>query len=146
MVILNLDNDETRETYEYCYRTRKALINPIIDWTDSDIWEYIRAENIELNPLYECGWLRVGCIGCPMAGRHQRQEEFRQYPKYEVAYKKAFEKMLKRREEKGLEIRDKWKDAEAVFRWWIEDNTDPNQITLQDYYKDLNIREDLGFS
>lgn len=144
-VVLNLDNDETRDTYEYCYRTRKAIVNPLIDWTDSDIWEYIRAEKIELNPLYECGWSRVGCIGCPMAGKH-RYFEFKKYPTYEAAYKKAFEKMLIRRTEKGLKIMDAWKDADAVFRWWMEDKTDPNQITLEDYFRDLGIREDLGFN
>ena len=144
-VVLNLDNDETRDTYEYCYRTRKAIVNPLIDWTDSDIWEYIRAEKIELNPLYECGWSRVGCIGCPIAGKH-RYFEFKKYPTYEAAYKKAFEKMLIRRTEKGLKIMDAWKDADAVFRWWMEDKTDPNQITLEDYFRDLGIREDLGFN
>lgn len=144
-MLLNLDNDETRETYEYCYRTRKAIINPLIDWTDSDIWEYIKAEGIELNPLYSCGWDRVGCIGCPMAGKH-RIKEFERYPKYKDAYIKAFEKMLISRKEKGLKTLSYWTDAEAVYRWWIEDKTDPDQITLQDYFKDLNIREDLGFT
>lgn len=66
MVVLNLDNSETRRIVENCYRTQKTLINPLIDWDDDFLYWYIRKENIELNPLYGCGWGRVGCIGCPL--------------------------------------------------------------------------------
>lgn len=64
-VIHNMDNDENRRMIEQCYRTRKTLINPIIDWTDDDIWEFSKAENIKQNPLYiQCGGTkkRLGCI------------------------------------------------------------------------------------
>lgn len=125
---------------ENCYRTRKVLINPLIDWPDEFVWEYIRAEKIEINPLYECGWIRVGCIGCPMAGKH-RWAEFERYPKYQDSYIRAFDKMLKHREEKGLENKCGWSDAESVFRWWMEDKTDPNQMTIEDYLNDLNWQE-----
>lgn len=62
MVVLNLDNSETRRIVENCYRTQKTLINPLIDWDDDFLYWYIRKENIELNPLYGCGWGRVGCM------------------------------------------------------------------------------------
>lgn len=75
VIILNLDNAETRQLVETCYRTTKTLINPLIDWEDDYLWWYIRKENIELNPLYGNGFCRVGCIGCPMAGK-KRWEEF----------------------------------------------------------------------
>ena len=39
-------------------------------------WDYIRSEHIPVNPLYERGFHRVGCIGCPLAGRAGRQFEF----------------------------------------------------------------------
>lgn len=97
MVLLNLDNAETREVVETCFRTNKTLINPLIDWSDDFVWWYIRHENIKLNPLYECGHCRVGCIGCPMAGK-KRYEEFAQYPKYKELYIKAFARMLVERE------------------------------------------------
>lgn len=69
-VIHNMDNDENRRMIEQCYRTQKTLINPIIDWTDDDIWEFSKAENIKQNPLYiQCGGTkkRLGYILCPMA-------------------------------------------------------------------------------
>ena len=50
VVVLNLDNSDTRRIVESCYRTHKTLINPIIDWDDEFLWWYIRKENIIINP------------------------------------------------------------------------------------------------
>jgi len=39
-------------------------INPLLYWTDEDIWEYIKANSLPINPLYE-HFERVGCWCCP---------------------------------------------------------------------------------
>ena len=96
-----------------------TVVNPIYDWLDTDIWEYIRQEKLTVNPLYERGYDRVGCIGCPLAPYHQRVKEFNDYPKYKTLYIQAFEKMLEVRRKKGK--KDRWKDGEEVFYWWIEE-------------------------
>ena len=75
-IIINNDNDDKRRLFENCKLQAKRICNPIIDWTDRDVWEYILAEKIPVNPLYACGYHRVGCIGCPMAGRKMRLREF----------------------------------------------------------------------
>ena len=59
------------------------------------------------------------------------KKDFEQYPKYRAAYVRAFDRMLKAREEAGLINREAWRDGEHVMRWWLGD--DPNQITLFDY-------------
>lgn len=97
-----------------------TVVNPIYEWLDSDIWDYIKQENLEVNPLYEKGYSRVGCIGCPLAPYHQRVKEFNDYPQYKTMYIKAFEKMLEKRKEKG-KPHDMWKTGEDVFEWWIEE-------------------------
>lgn len=66
-VVLTNDNDESRKLVEQCYRNQQTTLNPIIDWTDTGVWEFIRAENIPYCALYDEGWHRLGCIGCPMA-------------------------------------------------------------------------------
>ena len=63
-VILNDDNDEERRTVEMCYRTRQTLVNPIIDWTDDDVWAYIRDRHLRLPDIYDKGVVRTGCMGC----------------------------------------------------------------------------------
>lgn len=129
MVVLNLDNSETRRVVENCYRTHKTLINPLIDWSDDFLYWYIRKENIQLNPLYGCGWNRVGCIGCPMAGKH-RLAEFERYPKYKDAYIRAFDKMLIEREKSGLKNMNIWSTGKKVFKWWMEDDSLDGQLSF----------------
>ena len=125
------DSDERRRLFEHCELKAATVVNPIIDWTDKEIWEFIRQEHLDVNPLYQCGYDRVGCIGCPMAGRRTREKEFADFPKYKTAYIKAFERMLEAREAGGLET--KWKTGEEVFHWWMEDKTIPGQMTIQEY-------------
>lgn len=132
VIVLNLDNNETRQLVESCYRTTKTLINPLIDWEDDFLWWYIRSEHIELNPLYKEGYCRVGCVGCPMAGK-QRWTEFERYPKYKEAYIRAFDKMLIERERKGLKTMDTWKTGKKVFKWWMEDDACDGQMRMDEW-------------
>lgn len=125
-IILSNDNDDKRRLFEHCTLKAKRVCNPIIDWTDADVWNYINTEHIETNPLYQCGFSRVGCIGCPLASRKSRQFELAQYPKYKDMYIRAFDRMLKARREKGLPT--KWDTAEDVMHWWMEDGVLPGQI------------------
>lgn len=117
-VVLNLDNDKSKEIVSVCFRTRKTLINPIVDWSDEDVWEFIHKYNLRYCELYDKGYKRLGCIGCPMAST--QIEELEKYPKYKHLYMKAFERMLEARKEAGLET--KWKNAEEVYNWWISEN------------------------
>lgn len=133
-VILNNDNDDRRRLFESCRLQAKRVCNPIIDWTDADVWDYINSEHLPLNPLYQCDFSRVGCIGCPMAGTKGRQSEFARYPKFQQNYIRAFDRMLKERERKG-KMQGTWNmgtTGEDVFHWWMEDGVLPGQIGLND--------------
>lgn len=127
---LNFDDAAGRRLVERCYRTTMTMINPIIDWTDQDVWEFLRHYGCEANPLYQCGFKRVGCIGCPMARPRNRKHEFALYPKYRQLYVKAFDRMLEHNVAKDRTYKQHWKTGEDVMRWWLED--DPSQITLDD--------------
>lgn len=132
--ITNSDNDEARQTLEMCYRTHKTSVNPIVDWTTSEVWEFIRAEKCRYCCLYDEGFNRLGCIGCPMGQRKGRLIEFARWPTYKVAYLNAFKKMLEERERRGKlqgEMR-MGKTPESVFRWWMEDKNVDGQTSLFD--------------
>ncbi len=117
-IVINNDNDEKRRWFERCEIQAKTVINPIIDWTDAEVWDYIADNKIPCNPLYCEGFKRVGCIGCPLANKHNRQIEFQRYPKYRQMYIHAFDRMLKVRETEGKDNRT-WNDGYDVFRWWM---------------------------
>lgn len=124
------DNDDSRMMMENCQLNGKRVVNPIIDWTDADVLGYAESEKIPMNPLYACGWKRVGCIGCPLAGKKARGREFALYPKYRDAYVRAFDRMVAERIKRGLEVT--WRNGAEVLHWWMEDGVLPGQITMDD--------------
>ena len=130
-IILNNDNDDRRRLFETCTLKAKRACNPIIDWTDREIWDYIRSEHIPVNPLYRCGYSRVGCIGCPMAGTVWRQRGFARYPTYQAAYIRAFDRMIEERTRRGKETT--WKTGLDVFHWWMDDGVLPGQEVLDGF-------------
>ena len=82
--MLSNDNDSKRRITELCMQKAKMTVNPIVDWKEEDIWNYIDQEHICTNELYQCGYKRVGCIGCPMAGRKGRLKEFYDFPTFKL--------------------------------------------------------------
>lgn len=133
-LILSNDNDDTRRLFEDCRLKAKRVCNPIIDWTDLDVWDYIKSEHIRTNPLYCEGFSRVGCIGCPMAGKRGREIEFARWPTYRSAYIRAFEKMLEVRKERG-KMNGTCRigtTGEDVFNWWMEYDIVPGQIAFEE--------------
>lgn len=124
------DNDESRRMMESCQLKGKRIVNPIIDWPTECIWDYCAAEKICMNPLYaRCGWDRMGCIGCMMAGKH-RYVEFARYPKIREAYVRAFDRMLAERQKRGLPC--DWQTGADVMHWWLEDGVLPGQMVLSE--------------
>ncbi len=131
-IILNTDNAESRQLVEQCYRTTATMINPIVDWLNKDVWDFLHYYGCNSNPLYGCGFCRVGCIGCPLGGTKSMKREFALYPKYKENYIRAFDKMIIKRKDDGLPT--VWNSGEECFMWWIGD--DPNQISFDDYAED----------
>jgi len=129
-IVLMNDNDSRRRMSELCMQQNKMVVNPIIDWTHSDIWQYIKSECIEVCDLYKCGYDRVGCIGCPLAGK-KRYREFADFPEYRKLYIHAFDRMLEERKSRGKEC--KWKTGEEEFLWWMEDKNIPGQMSIEDF-------------
>jgi phosphoadenosine phosphosulfate reductase len=98
-VILNNDNTMKRRLIESCIPRRKFVLNPIIDWDTADVWDFIKGKSMPYNPLYDMGFKRVGCIGCPL--NHNRKKELEKFPEYNEAYFRAAERWINHRIERG---------------------------------------------
>lgn len=103
------------------------------------MWQYISDEKIPINPLYNFGYNRIGCIGCPMSQYKGRVRDFARYPKYKERYIRIAEKLVEKN-------RDKWAKKGLLiesgidyFRRWIED---PNVKGQYSFDMDGNITED----
>ena len=131
--MLNNDNEESRKMVEQCYKQSKTVVNPIIDWTTDEVWEFIKEFNIPYCKLYDEGYTRLGCIGCPMGSNESRLKDFERYPKYKQAYIRAFERMIENYDSGGGTLGNKalmyssgmpkenmrWKTTKELMEWWI---------------------------
>jgi phosphoadenosine phosphosulfate reductase len=48
--------------------------NPLADWSEEDVWEYIDRHEVPYHPLHERGFASIGCTHCtkPAEGREGR--------------------------------------------------------------------------
>lgn len=113
-----------------------TVVNPIYEWSDTDVWDYLKSNDYPYNPMYDKGYHRVGCIGCPMATYKQKMKEFADFPYARDMYINAFDRMLANNPKAQRE----WKSGLDVFKWWIEEdkNVTPGQMTLKDYETDAD--------
>lgn len=49
---------------EFGENGKPAKINPLADWTEQDIWDYIRVNDVPYNKLHDRGFPSIGCIAC----------------------------------------------------------------------------------
>lgn len=141
-LVLNMDNDENRRSVEICYRTHKTLVNPIIDWDEAEVWEFLNEiVKVPHCSLYDEGQTRIGCIGCPMGRAKGMKREFERWPKYKDLYLRTIKKTVEEHPQKYLEpptnatnaywynemmrrtggLPDADVMTDIVFEWWTND-------------------------
>ncbi len=125
------DNDEDRRLFENCMQKGKRIVNPIIDWEDADVWEYIHSRGLKYCKLYDEGFTRLGCIGCPMVGLG-RVKGFERWPKFEDAYKRAIARFIpgyiERCKARGKE--PLYTTVDEWWNWWIY-GTDKDYVQIE---------------
>lgn len=90
----------------------KKMVHIIIDWKDKDVWEYIKSLGLQYPILYDQGWKRIGCIGCPMVSSRERQRQFKLYPNHKKAYIESIRRALIKKPSNSFS------SAEDYFAWW----------------------------
>jgi phosphoadenosine phosphosulfate reductase len=48
-------------------RYRLIKVNPLFDWTREQTVEFVRAHEVPINALHDCGFLSIGCAPCTRA-------------------------------------------------------------------------------
>ena len=54
-----VERDEKRGMWKY---------NPLADWTERDVWNYIHEHDLPYNPLHDRGYASIGCAPCTLPG------------------------------------------------------------------------------
>jgi phosphoadenosine phosphosulfate reductase len=52
------------------FDTRRGVwkANPLADWTEQAVWDYIAAHDVPYNPLHDRGYASIGCVPCTLPG------------------------------------------------------------------------------
>lgn len=140
--MFKLDQMGKEDAYECvfiqaCKANKSTIVNPIYHFTDSEIWEYVRTYNVPMNPLYQRGYKRVGCIGCPLGGGNQQRQQFADFPQYKKNYIRALDRTIAKRKAEGK--KNTYKDGEEWLRWWTGE--DINQIRIEDLLNEMKGNE-----
>lgn len=112
----NEPNDLDCKLIQNAKKNNNIICNPIIDWSDSMVWQYIYSECIPYNDLYKApfNYKRVGCIGCPLSNN---KKELNDFPFFKERYIKAFDELVKVRKQIGK--KDNFTTGQDWFDWWI---------------------------
>lgn len=99
------------------------ILSPILYWTERDVWQFIRDNEMPYCSLYDEGFKRLGCIGCPMSGPAGMARDFARWPKYEALWKRGFQRYFDKF--KGVPKRngdpraiEKFPTVDALWNWW----------------------------
>ncbi len=114
-------------------RQKAWAICPIVWWPDAMVWAFIRERNLPYCKLYDEGWTRLGCIGCPQNSKAGRLRDFERWPGYERKWKKLFRDVWDRRTgttQRGGRIwfGDRYFDNwEEMWEWWVSGGSLPKE-------------------
>lgn len=108
---VNLDKME-QANFQCVGGKDKFMVYPILQWTEKDVWQFIRDRGLPVNPCYDTQ-RRVGCVFCPFSPKRQILQHIKTHPKQYAALLHSIQKFV---DGKG----GNFNTAEEYFDWWLE--------------------------
>ena len=103
-----------------------TLVAPLFHIDSEDLWAFIKGRCIPYCSLYDEGFHRLGCVGCPMGGTKGRKQDFKRWPRFERLWKRMFRHLWERKaidpEWFGCRHFNGW---EEMWDWWLNDKPLP---------------------
>lgn len=91
------------------------FVHVIRDWSEQDVWQYIRENNLPYCKLYDEGFKRIGCVLCPFESPDNIQRDVQRFPGIVEYYKRACRKSFEVHRDKMY----KWNSGDDMFNWWL---------------------------
>jgi len=123
-----------RARYKKCVTDSSAgrkNVMPVRLWSDANVWQFIRESGIPYCSLYDEGFKRLGCVGCPSASASSVRREFDRWPGFEKAWRWAFRRLWQRRYGTSLNNGRPWfgsiyfSGPDEMFDWWVSGKSLP---------------------
>lgn len=117
----------------------KITVNPILDWTETDVWEYLNnVVNVPHCELYDQGRRRVGCLFCPMKARKEIVDDMRRYPHQFKRFKETVAKIAETSKVFPS-------DPKAFLEWWLSDKSVQEFKAARLPFHEVDAIVDLSF-
>lgn len=117
--ILGMRKAESLKRSKYdCFSLERQQLLPILNWSDSDIWQYIAEHQIAVSSLYRHGFSRIGCVLCPYSTKADIGISLKMFPEVVNLWRKACDRYIQKRIERGTPMT--FKTGEEYFNWWIK--------------------------
>ena len=108
-----------RQVVEPCVKGHgKTFLHPILDWSEQDVWQYIRERHLPYCSLYDEGRKRIGCVMCPNAAAGMKIDAKR-WPRIAENYRRACHAAVEERRRKGLATDGDFADGDRLYAWWL---------------------------
>jgi len=110
-----------------CRRTGDIAIQPIHDWTDGEVWGYIRSRGIKYCSLYDEGFSRIGCVCCPFASIREINRNRVRWPSMFEAIRRGFHRRWREHWSKG--------QIETVYAesGLFDEDGEPEKVPIAEY-------------
>lgn len=104
--------------YTSCTMPRPAgrtEVLPIRLWQDEHVWQFIHERKLPYCCLYDEGFNRLGCVGCPLPGGSVQRKEFERWPRFRDGWLRAARRFFVLHPE-----RCRWASSgDDLFEWWL---------------------------
>jgi len=109
-----------RQYIEGCNQKRKnrIFLHPIFDWSENDVWDFIRERGLPHCELYDQGMKRIGCVMFPLKGRQGMISDAERWPRIAELYHKACIDVFERGLREGKDWR-LWSSGDDLYDWWL---------------------------
>lgn len=58
---------ETMQLIQYDEQNHVIKLNPLLKWSEQEVWDFIKANNVPYNKLHDQGYPSIGCAPCTRA-------------------------------------------------------------------------------
>lgn len=105
--------DSLLESNHSCIKGKdKVTLRPILGWSSSDVWNFIKLFHLPINPCYS-QFGRVGCMFCPFSSVSQIKYYESKYPKFKELIIKSMSKYVASHDSSRLA------SADEYYEWWL---------------------------
>lgn len=123
-VVLDLDEMQANE-FRCVGGKDKIMVYPILAWTATDVWQFLKMRGLPINPCYTHG-VRVGCVFCPFAHKGEIERYVDSHPKQKEVLLHAIDRYLARNLGSS-----KFNNATEVFIWWLSKKSVDEFLQMQ---------------